>query len=186
MAAFESCDPELHERGNSWQIYGTLLKYFQTTAAQGGRERGGRASFSHSSEKHSPPFYCDRPPTGDTRHDRGLLFSPGLMMSCSHRQRQDEKKQMHMWHIKWEGSVNPSFRYGEVFSLPKSLPSLSYLYAAAMLMCGMYSKRGVSPMSLSQRHRSIDRRSKSARPKGAVFLGEISFFRNPIPTPTMT
>lgn len=42
-------------------------------------------------------------------------------------------------------------------------------------------------MPLSQRHRGIDRRSKSARPKGAVsaFFGEISFCNKTIPIPTV-
>lgn len=37
--------------------------------------------------------------------------------------------------------MNPCFSYGEAFSLAKSLSSLSYLYAAALLMCGMYLKK---------------------------------------------
>lgn len=64
-----------------------FAKIFSDDSGSRRRER----VFSHSSEKHSPPFYCDRPPTGDARHDRGLLFSPGLM-SRSHRQRDKMKK----------------------------------------------------------------------------------------------
>lgn len=65
MAAFEPCDPELHERGNSWQIYGTLLKYFQTTAAQGGARDGGLREFFHTPVKNTAlPFFIvtDHPP----------------------------------------------------------------------------------------------------------------------------
>lgn len=52
--------------------------------------------------------------------------------------------------------MNPRFSYGEAFSLAKSLSSLSYLYAAALLTCGMYlKKRSLSCVTFSKAQKAL-------------------------------
>lgn len=109
----------------------TDLWHFAKILSDDGGSRQRERVFHTPVKNTAPPFLL-----WQTTHRwyppwQGPSVQAGLMMSCSHIQRQDEEKKRKSKRTCDTSSEReawtPSFSYGEVFSLPKSLPSLSYL-----------------------------------------------------------